>query len=124
MKDEKELGRALKEEKDMIVVEGDLVHKVIKIKMIGKAAWPICIGGITIAITVTITNASTAGAATPIAVPSALVGASGAVATLGVPTTIAAIGIAVAGGGVAVLNKLRRYRMEKISATKIILHKK
>ena len=44
MTDEKELGRALKEEKDMIVVEGDLVHKVIKIKMIGKAAWPICIG--------------------------------------------------------------------------------
>lgn len=124
MTDEKDLGRALKEGRDMIVIEGDLVNKVIKIKMTGNAAWTICIGGITIAVTVTIANASTAGAATPVAVPSALVGATGAVAALGVPTTIAAIGIAIAGGGVAVLNKLRKYRVEKVSDTKIILHKR
>ena len=50
--------------------------------------------------------------------------AAGAVAILGGKTTISAIAIAIAGGGVGILNKLRKYRIEKISDKHIILHKK
>lgn len=39
MTDEKELGKALKEEQDEIIIESDLVNKVFKIKATGKAAW-------------------------------------------------------------------------------------
>lgn len=67
---------------------------------------------------------STAGTAT---VPSAFVAAPAVVTVssfLGMPTAISAIGIAIAGGGVGALNKLRGYRVEKVSDEKIILHKK
>lgn len=50
--------------------------------------------------------------------------APAAVTAWGVPTTAAAVAIAVAGGGVAVLEKLRKYRLEKISDKKIILYRK
>lgn len=50
--------------------------------------------------------------------------APAAVGILGIGATSTAIGIAVAAGGVAVLNKLRKYRLEKISDTHIILRKK
>lgn len=60
-------------------------------------------------------------------VPSAFI-ATPAIATasgvLGMSTTISAIGIAIAGGGVGALNKLRGYRVEKVSDEKVILHKK
>ena len=99
-------------------------RKVLKIKAVGNYAWAICVAAIGVAVVcgvVTITSAGTAAA------PSAFV-ATPAVATvasfLGVPTAISAIGIAIAGGGVGALNKLRGYRVEKVSNEKVILHKK
>ena len=49
---------------------------------------------------------------------------SGAASILGGKVTLSAITIAIAGGGVGILNKLRKYRIEKISDKHIILHKK
>lgn len=121
---EKELGEALKRGEDTIELEMDLSRKVLKIKAVGNYAWAICVAAIGVAVVcgvVTITSAGTAAA------PSAFV-ATPAVVTvssfLGVPTAISAIGIAIAGGGVGALNKLRGYRVEKISDEKVILHKK
>lgn len=121
---EKELGEALKRGESRIEVECDLVKRIIKIKAVGNAAWAICIGAIGVAAVcgaVIITSAGTATA------PSAFVAAPALVTVssfLGVPTAISAIGIAIAGGGVGALNKLRGYRVEKVSDEKIILHKK
>lgn len=124
MTTEKELGEALKRGEDTIEVEMDLGRKIVIIKAVGKGAWAICVAAIGVAVTcgvVAITSAGTAAA------PSAFV-ATLAVATvasfLGVPTAISAIGIAIAGGGVGALNKLRGYRVEKVSNEKVILHKK
>ena len=43
---------------------------------------------------------------------------------LGAGVATSAVAIAVAAGNVNVLNKLRDYDLEKISDTKVILHKK
>ncbi len=124
MTTEKELGKALKEGQDTIEIEFDLCKKVIKIKAIGIVSWGICIASITIAVSCAVVAVSTAGTT---AVPDALI-ATPAMATLasvlGLPTAISAVAIAVAGGGVGALNKLRNYRLERVSDEKIILHKK
>ena len=121
---EKELGEALKRGESTIEVEFDLQNKVLKIKALEKGAWAICVAAIGVAVVCGVVTISTAGTAT---VPSAFVAAPAVVTVssfLGVPTAISAIGIAIAGGGVGALNKLRGYRVEKVSNEKVILHKK
>ena len=121
---EKELGEALKRGESTIEVEFDLQNKVLKIKALEKGAWVVCVAAIGVAVVCGVVTISTAGTAT---VPSAFVAAPAVVTVssfLGMPTAISAIGIAIAGGGVGALNKLRGYRVEKVSDEKIILHKK
>lgn len=124
MTDEKELGKAIKNGEDYIEIEFKLADKVLRIKATEKIAWTVAIGGITIAVTSIIATAATGGTAAPASALVATPALAGAVGVLGVPTTISAIGIAVAGGGVGTLNKLRDYDIEKISDDKVILHKK
>lgn len=123
MTTEKELGEALKNGKDTIEIEGDLCKKIFKIKATGKVAWGVCIGCIVVACTMAVVTLSSGGTAAPITGPTAAVTLGAAASVWGLPTAITATGIAMAGGGVASLKKLRKYRIEKISDTKIILHK-
>lgn len=128
----KELGQAIKEEKDTIEIEGDLVRRVIKIKATGKVAWDVCIGALGVAITLVLTQPATTAIdistlGTSALVKSFVATSSGvvAVSTLGSVSAVStAIGIGVAGGGVAALNKLRDYRLEKKGNNKIILYRK
>lgn len=124
MTTEKELGEALKRGDSTIEVELDLARKVIKIKTVRNGMWALCVTAIGVAVVSGVVAISTAGTAT---VPSAFI-ATPAIATasgvLGMSTAISAIGIAMAGGGVVALNKLRGYRLEKVSNEKVILHKK
>lgn len=128
----KELGQAIKEEKDTIEIEGDLVRRVIKIKATGKVAWGVCIGALGVAITLVLTQSATTAIdistlGTSALVKSFVATSSGvvAVSTLGSVSAVStAIGIGVAGGGVAALNKLRDYRLEKKGNNKIILCRK
>lgn len=118
MTTEKELGEALKRGDSTIEVELDLSKKVVKIKTAERGSWALCVGAIGVAAVCGVVTISTAGTAT---VPSAFI-ATPAIATasgvLGMSTTISAIGIAIAGGGVGALNKLRGYRVEKLFCTK------
>lgn len=120
MYDEKDLGNDIKNNKDKIEIEGDLAKKVIKIKATGNVAWGICIAAIAIAVAMIIAGTVTGGASTVVALPAM----AGAVGILGTGTATSAVAIAVAAGGVGALNKLRNYKMEKISDTKIILRRK
>ena len=124
MTTEKDLGNALKNNQDTIVIEGDLAEKTLKIKATGKVAWAVCIGCIAVAVTLVVVTFGSGGAAIPVAGPTAAITLSAAATIWGLPTAITATGIAVAGGGVVALKKLRKYRVEKISDTKIILHRK
>lgn len=120
MTDPKELGKALKNNEPVIEIEGDLVNKVIRIKATEKGVWAVVI----IAITICVASIATAPATGGVSTLSFVATAPAAVTAWGIPTTAAAVAIAVAGGGVAVLEKLRKYRLEKISDKKIILYRK
>lgn len=121
---EKELGKALYEEKDKIEIEGDLAKKVIRIKATGKVAWGVLIGSLALAIPLVIVTVSTAGTATPATAP-AILGIMGpTVATIGAESTVSAVsiaaGAAIAAGGVsaipaaiAAMGKLRKYKLTK-----------
>jgi len=116
---EKELGKALNDNVDEIEIEADFRKKVIKIKAKGEVAWRIAIVGITLAIPLVMATVMSAGTATPITAPAAVVTLTGAAGVLGIGATFSAVSIAagavIAAGsvsaGVAALNKLRKYKM-------------
>ena len=117
---EEELANAIKNNEDTIEIEGDLSNKTIRIKATGKIAWAIAIAAIAVAVGgILLIPAS--GGTSSVASGAAI---SGAVSILGSKVTLSAITIAIAGGGIGILNKLRKYRIEKVSEKHIILHKK
>jgi hypothetical protein len=116
VKTEKELGRALKDGDDEIIIEGDLAKQTFRIRAIGNVAWVVAAGAIAVA---AITVLGTGGAALPAA---GLVTAP-AVIILGSSATAAAIWIAVAAGGVAGLATLRSYKEVERTSQKLVLKK-
>lgn len=120
MRDEKELGKALKEKQDRIEIEGDLVNKVFKIKITGKVAWGVCIGAIAVAVGWCVTG----GVVLPGSAVAALPVLAGPIAILGTGPAVSAVLIAAAAGGVGALNSLRDYDLERISNTKAILRRR
>jgi len=120
IKTPKELGRALKKDQDEIIIEGDLKNKVIRIKATGKIAWAIAIAAIAIAVAALLAAPLTAG----VSASASLITAPVAAGVLGGPATAAAISIAVAGGGVKVLDQLRNYKIVEERDNKVILKKR
>ena len=125
MESAKELGEAIKRGDDYIEVECDLAKKVFKLKATGKAAWAVCIADISVAVAGAVAAVGTVG---PASAPAAVISTpamTSTVAILGAPTAIMALSVALAGGGVGVLNHLMKdYDIEKISDEKLILHRK
>lgn len=118
---EKELAKAIKDEEDMIVIEGDLAKTTIKIKATGKVAWAIAIGAISLAAYSLIATLGTGGASAPVTATTGFMAGGAAVTVLGSGSTASAIAIAVAAGGVGVLSKLRSYKIIEKSAGKVVL---
>jgi len=114
---ESDLGDALKSNADTIVIEGDLVKKVIRIRATGKIAWVIAIAAIAIAVGIAIASGG-AGA------PAAVAVGGGAIGILGLPTALAAVAIAVAAGGVGALNRLRTYKQIERTGDRLVLKRK
>lgn len=114
----KELGVALKEERDEIEIDGDLKKKVIRIKATGKVAWVIAFGAITVAV-ISASTVNPAGEAIAITTGGA------AVTVLGGATAIAAIVIAVSAGSAKVLTSLRdNYTIVSKTSNSITLKRK
>jgi len=118
---EKELGEAIKLEVDVIVVRGEnLVKKVLRIKNAARVAWGLCLGGLGVAVGTIL--------AAPIVPVGPVIWTTLAgpvvVTTLGLEATKAAILIAVAGGGVAALNKLRKYQITEQTPERLVLKRK
>lgn len=120
IRDPKELGKALKEEKDTIEIEGDLKNKVIKIKGTGKIAWGIAIAAIAISVAAILASLPSGGTSNAVHFVTAPV----AVGILGASATTAAISIAVAAGGIGALKKLRDYKITEQSANRLVLKRK
>ncbi|EJD6111621.1 hypothetical protein ACX7S9_002504 [Morganella morganii] len=121
---EKELAQALKNNEDSITIEGDLARKTVRIKATGSIAWIIAIGAIGVAVAAVLATAGTGGVATPISGAVGFSAAGAAVGVLGTSATYSAIAIAVAAGGIGVLNKLRRYKIVDKSNDIVVLRRK
>lgn len=119
VENEKELGKALKNDEDSIEISVDLERKVLKIKATRGAAWIVAVGAITVAVVATLAAPATGGASSLVSVAAA----PAAVSILGASTTIAAINIAVAAGGTKALNKLREYKIVKNNGKTILIKK-
>lgn len=131
---ERDLGKALHENVDTIEIEGDLAKKVVKIKATGKAAWIIAIGCIGIAIPALMITVASMGTATPATAPivvSSLAPAIGvlgteaafSIASIATGAALAAGGVGGAAAGIAAVNKLRKYKLEKNNSKVILMRK-
>ena len=112
VKDEKELAQAIKNNVDYIEVEGGIKDFFIKVKGTGKIAWTLCIGCLAIAAAATaymVTKEDGDIKKTAVAA----ISATAAAGILGPTTAATCVMMAVAAGGVDVLNKLREYRIEE-----------
>lgn len=123
MTTEKELAEALKKNPDTIEIEGDLARKVIKIKTTGAVTWGVCVAAVLCCVISTTVTAATAGTAAPATTFSTTFSLGVAATTWGVPTATTAVSIAIA-GGIRSLDKLRKYKLTKISDVKIRLTKR
>lgn len=118
--DEKELGKALQDGIDSIEIEGNLKDKVLRIKASGKVAWVIALGAIAIAVIVALSNTlANIGEANKV-----LMESTDSAPHLWLGGVWILVGIAVVAIIVAMLNKFRGYKLEKVSNTRIILRKK
>src|SRR5574344_1180697 len=122
---EKELGQAVKNNTDTIEIEGDLARKVIRIKATGKVAWGVAIAGLAVGVTAAIVTADSAGTSAPVTAPVACGATSPGIESLGgIDIASAAFFIALSGGGIGILNKLRNYKLEKKGENKVLLLRK
>ena len=122
----KELSEAIKEETDVIEVEGDLSNKVVRIKVTGKVAWGVCAAALTAAIGFAIAAGATA--AVPPVGGAHLVDftvAMGTSASILGSAAVPALTIGICAGGIGALTALRnRYSIVKKEKGSVILKKK
>lgn len=118
--DEKELSKALQDGIDSIEIEGNLKDKVLRIKASGKVAWVIALGAIAIAVIVALSNTlANIGEANKV-----LMESPDSAPHLWLGGVWILVGIALVAITLAMLNKFRGYKLEKVSNTRIILRKK
>lgn len=114
-----ELVKAINNNEFEITITNDeLGRSVIRIKAVGAVAWLAAVGAIGVAITSMVSTGGTIGSV--VAAPSFAVAAT---SLGGISVATAAVGIGVAGGGIAVLNKLRDYKIVEKSDGKVILRR-
>lgn len=131
VKTSKELGQAIKEEKETIEIEGDLAAKVIRIKATGKVAWGVAAAALGIGVFAiihtphaTVATAPAGGVGGAISFTGGAVSTGAAGAILG-PAAITALTVAVAAGGVGALTTLRnKYKIANKSKGHVTLKKK
>ncbi|HQN01149.1 MAG TPA: hypothetical protein PLL36_08745 [Candidatus Hydrogenedentes bacterium] len=119
-----DLGAAIKDRKDEIIIEGDLQKRVIRIRATGKVAWIVAFGAIAVVVISVLPTIPTGGTSEVIAMPARIVAAPAAIGILGFGTTLTATTIAIAAGGIGALTTLRHgYKLKKRDG-KVILIKK
>ena len=123
MRDEKEVAREIKNGASTIEVEGDLAKKIIKIKAQGDVIWGICMVGIAVVVAAAFVAGGSGGLALAPSTCIATPAMAAPIGILGTGAAISAVEIAIFAGGISGLDKLRKYKLEKISENKIVLHK-
>lgn len=124
VKDCQELAQAVNDGIEFIVItDNGLTKHVQKIKAVGKTAWVLAAGAVIAALATATGTVLTGGASSPMTGPAEFAFMGTASSILGVPAAMTAASIAFAGGGVAVLNSLRKYSLEMKDSGTAILRK-
>ena len=123
-----DLAYAIKNKEESIIIEGDMKNKVIRIKATGTVAWGVCAVSLGAAIVFYITTPAAIVTTTPVgggmSFVSGMVATTAAATTLG-SSTVAAVAIGVAAGGIGTLNTLRdRYKIVEKGKYHIKLQRK
>lgn len=120
---EKDLGKAIKEKKKIIEIRGVLKDRVYSIKSVEKSIWNECMTQIGMAVLFLQEMTKADGITTPVSVLTGTPILEKIVAILGISNAFSSITIAMAGGGVGILNQLRKYQIEQMTEEKIILRR-
>lgn len=107
----KDLGKAMKDDKDNIEIEFDFGKKVLKIVGTGKIVWGVVAASLAVTITAILVTGASGGTTAPATGTAAAFAATSASAILGPSVAYTAVGIAISGGGMIALTKLRRYEI-------------
>lgn len=113
---EKELNEALQNGVDSIEIEGNLKDKVIRIKASGKVAWIVAFGAIAMLVIIAVFSIKNANIL--------LMVSHNQGTKIGAIMMIGAVVVAVIAIAIALLNRFRKYKLEKVSSTRIVLRKK
>lgn len=118
---EDEFGKAVRDSKDEIELEGGLAARIKKLYKINLALWSFCLVCLSVAVIALMQVPITGGGSGIVG----LVAGTPAAAILGTEAAVTAVMIAVAGGGIKVLHKLRKeYDIVTGKNGRIILHLK
>lgn len=125
-----ELGRAIKDGQEEIIIEGDLVKKIIRIKATGQVAWVIAFGAVCVAV-VAVLAAPAGVAAGPFGIVAegaiasiAATSAASAVAVWGLATTAVAVGVGVGARSANAVKKLKNdYVIQSKTDNRVVLIK-
>lgn len=118
--DGKDLGDAVRREEPYIELEGELAAQVKKLVRLNAALWAFCLTALSVAVVAAMQMPVTAG----LSGIASLAAGTSASAVIGVDAAATAATIAIAGGGIGTLNRLRRYRLEERKNGKVILYLK
>ncbi|MGI0439916.1 hypothetical protein ACRE1S_05235 [Helicobacter himalayensis] len=121
--DEAGLKEAIASNQSSIEIEGNLAQKVVRIKATGAVAWVIAVGAVVAIIALMVRtyfiSPATSGVFVAIPVDSSAQVDSSVLIALGILALVAVSAIVI-----AVFNKLRKYRVEKLSDSRVRLEKK
>lgn len=118
VQNEQELGNAVKQEESYIELEGKLASHVKKLMKLNMALWVFSLTALSVAVFALMQMPATTGMSGIVSI----VAGTSAASILGIDTVVAAVSIAVAGGGISVLEKLRKYHLTYGENGKIILN--
>lgn len=120
---EADLGKAIKQKKATIEIEGELKDRVCSMKALEKESWNACMTQISMAVSVLRIMTQVDGIDTPASVLTGTPILEKIISFLGNTNAFSAIMIARAGGGVGILNQLRKYQIAALTEEKLILNR-
>lgn len=120
---EADLGKAIKQKKATIEIEGELKDRVCSMKALEKESWNACMTQISMAVSVLQIMNQVDGIDTPVSVLTGTPILEKIISFLGNTNAFSAIMIARAGGGVGILNQLRKYQIAALTEEKLILNR-
>lgn len=118
--DEKGLGEAIRKNEKTIDIHGSIAPRIKRLHDLDRVLYCMCLMCLAVAVVALMQIPATGGSM----LPASFVAGTPAAAIVGVPTAKTAVLIAVSGGGIGTLRRLRRYKLRQLSREHVVLYKK